>query len=107
MKLFTRFDYDNIYRIVKQLWNEDTQPSDLASHICFMVVSSFAFFFFVMMIVSMISNGTISITDAGTSSINAGIGWSNLFLNLLSILVIIETSQMIANAYWKWRRDNL
>jgi hypothetical protein len=72
-----------------------------------MVVSSFAFYFFVMMIVSIVSNGTISITDAGTSSINAGIGWSNLFLNLLSILVIIETSQMIANAYWKWRRDNL
>ena len=107
MKLFTISDYDNLYRIVKQLWNEDTQPSDLASHLCFMVVSSFAFFFFVMMIVFMVSTGTVSLTDASTSSINTGIGWSNLFLNLMSILVIIETSQMISSAYWKWRRDNL
>ena len=106
MKLFTILDYDNLYRIVKQLWNEDTQPSDLISHLCFLVVSSFAFFFFVMAIASMELNGII-LSDAGVNTVNILIGWSNVFLNVLFFLIVVETSQMIANAYWRWRRDNL
>jgi hypothetical protein len=108
MKLFTISDYDNLYRIVKQLWNEDTQLSDLASHLCFMVVSSFAFFFFVVLISASVmeSNGII-LSDADVNTVNILIGWSNVFLNVLFFLIVVETSQMIANAYWKWRRDNL
>jgi len=52
------------------------------------------------------SNGII-ISDAGVNTVNILIGWSNVFLNVLFFLIVVETSQMIANAYWKWRRDNL
>jgi hypothetical protein len=96
---------DKIYKTIEQLWNADTLPADIAVHLCFMVVSSFAFFFVDSTIVLLMES--VIFTDSSISIANYLIGWSNILLNLLFMLIIINSSQNIAKAYWRYRRDNL
>jgi hypothetical protein len=102
---YFRESYDNLYIIIQHLWHEETTPATVAAHLCFMVVSSFAFFLFVMF--ASMSIGNSNPISNWFDVVNALYKASNFFLNLLFLLIIIELSQMISIAYYNWKRDNL
>ena len=97
---------NNFYKVLEQLWNAETLPTDVVVHLCFMVVSSFAFFFF-MLLAAVISKEYVHVTDVAMNSIHVGFMWSNIFLNLLFMLIIAEITQMVISWYNNYTRDNL
>lgn len=99
-------NWEQIYKFVGELWHEDTQPATLAAHLCFLVVSSFAFFFVPYAGLAFELTGTI-FREGSIDVITRLITWSNFFLNLLFLLIIIDISQIISNAYYNYKRDNL
>jgi uncharacterized membrane protein len=98
---------DQIYRAIKPLWETPTESLQIITHLCFLVVSSFAFFFFIQMAILLEATGTIIITDQAVWNVNYLVGISNLLINIFSILIIFEVSDYIAKAYHRYRRENL
>jgi hypothetical protein len=50
---------------------------------------------------------TIIFTEESIRVVMYLMAWSNFFLNILFMLIIIEISQMITVSYWRYRKDNL
>jgi len=92
-----------IWDTASDLWEEPTTLEAISTHLCYWVTSSFAFFF-ILICAEMLSD---KISSSGLDNINFWFRWSNLFLNIFSILIIFEVSSYIAKAYWDYRRDNL
>lgn len=97
---------DYIFKVLKNAWDSETSWSELTTHTCFIVVASFAFYFFVML-ASVFMDEYVVITDDAISKMSTLISWSNLFLNLLFMLIIAEFSQKCISGYYAYKRDNL
>lgn len=89
-----------VFKRLHQLWNAETSPADIAVHLCFMVVSSYAFYFFTLAGTYMELAGVVFDMDA-VGVILALVGWSNFLLNLLFLIILVEITQSIANAYYR------
>ncbi len=89
-----------VFKRLHQLWNAETSPADIAVHLCFMVVSSYAFYFFTLAGTYMELSGVVFDMDA-VGVILALVGWSNFLLNLLFLIILVEIAQSIANAYYR------
>jgi hypothetical protein len=77
---------------------------------CFMVVASFAFYFFALA-GSILTGGdlptTIVLQPWTDTVIPLCFQWSNMLLNLLFALIIINIIQSVTNAYLQYQIDNL
>jgi len=95
-----------IWNTASNLWEEPTTLEAIATHLCYLVTSAYAFYFFVLFAADYSANYFI-IREANLNLISTLLQWSNFFINLLTILIIFEVSSYIAIAYWDYRRDNL
>jgi len=97
---------NKIWIIANDLWEEPTTIEAIVTHLCYLVTSSFAFFFFTEL-GGVIERDYAVVSEASIAQCQLLLSWSNLFINLLTILIIFEISSYIAKAYWDYRRDNL
>jgi hypothetical protein len=97
---------DQLWKIATDLFEEPTTLEAISTHICYIITSSFAFFFFVEM-AGLMTRDYIIVTDSALRNVNYLLAWSNFFINILTMLIIFEVSSYIAKAYWDYRRDNL
>lgn len=97
---------EEIYKALKPLWETPTDLRQIITHLCYLVVSAFAFYFF-MVTILFLTTYQITITDQAVLNVNYLLGISNVLINLLSILIIFEVSDYISRAYHTYRRENL
>lgn len=97
----------DVGKILMRAYHTEHSINDIITHICFLVMAAAAFFFMIECFAILDSQDIIFITEKAGWVINYLIGWSNIFLNFLFMLIIIEISQIIANAYWRYKRETL
>jgi len=99
-------NYKDVAKMIWKLWEEPTTIEAIIRDICFLFVSSYAFFIFEQH-AGVMTRDYIIVTEVALTQINFGLAWSNFFINVLTVLVITEISSYIAKAYWDYRSDNL
>jgi hypothetical protein len=97
---------EEVWDFLNELWEEPTTLDAIATHLCYWVTSSYAFYFFVLLVQTLTYERDI-VSELATNQMSILIQWSNFFLNIFTILIIFEISSYIAKAYWDYRRDNL
>jgi len=98
---------DALFDFIGQLWDEDIPAYDITVQACFLFVSALGFFFFISLAATMETQGIVVLPDWAVANVNYLIGWSNFFINLLFVLIVIEISQYIAVNYQRYRVANL
>lgn len=102
------FEYrDALFDFLDQLWHEEIEAYNITVHSCFLFVSALAFFFFMWLASTLESQGFVTPSEIAVENVNYLIGWSNVFINLLFLLIVIEISQYISVHYQRYRVANL
>lgn len=97
--------YFSLLKVIENVWHDEHRLSDILIQCCFMFVATEAWYFFTLFL--SLFERTVTYSDKFLWQYNYLVGWSNVCINILFLLVVAEVSQSIIVGYTRYKSEYL